>query len=518
MSDLLQKLKELHSNTLEPSKNTPFSNSKKVSEDSNKYSDFSSKFDELPAFCEHLPFEFKNAMIALKLLHNTPYEFSLSVLLGMANTCVQHLYDVDSYKYGIRPISLYIMIILGTGGSKSTILNELKGPLNDFQKHMWEALKNEDARYMTDLKLYKKKIAQYEKDKDDGLNPNFPEKPSPAETANYINSKFTVNGIIDTLKSQGFASIITAEAGEFFTSHAFQGGKQDNNRAIEMTSSLTKTWDADPLSKVISDERVLLLCRRVNALWMVQEGVIRPVLNNKTFQEQGFIHRILISQIDVFDKPDMSFDNDTLQIEEFARNGLKRYLDKLSILLDIRPTMMADRHFELDPKVITSTHDARVCIADFYNSCKDIGKIGNELEQYEGFSNRLHEHTIRIAATLAAFNNNEKIEITISEAKASIDIMKMFIKHRSNLELGITDTRPELTQGAKAVELWFKNNTDKCVTSAELGRSSVKSLRDISAEQRENILSELLKNNIINAIEQKSINGRVMTKYRFNME
>ena len=169
-------------------------------------------------------------MIALKELHNTPYEFSLSVLLSMANSATQHLYDVNSYKYGIRPTSLFIMIILGTGGSKSTIEAEVKGPFKEFEKRMFDALKNEDARFISETKIYKNKITQYEKDLEAGLNCSFPKKPVPAETTNYINTKFTVNGIIEILKSQPHASIITAEAGEFFSSHAF---RVENKTATE---------------------------------------------------------------------------------------------------------------------------------------------------------------------------------------------------------------------------------------------------------------------------------------------
>lgn len=518
MAEIHSRMKVISTSVSEPSKNTPFQTSGIIAEVNNNYTDFTDRFNELPAFCEHLPNEFKNAMIALKDLHNTPYEFSLSVLLGMANTATQHLYDVESYKYGIRPISLFIMILLGTGGSKSTILNELKGPFTDFQKRMWEAFKNEDARYLSENKIYKKKIAQYEKDQEDGLNPVFPEKPSPAETANYINSKFTVNGIIDTLKSQPHASIISAEAGVFFSSHAFQGSKQDSTRSTEMTASLTTLWDGDPLSRVIKDERISVDNRRVNSLLMVQEAVIRDVLNNKMFQEQGFIHRILISQIDSFEKPDMSYDTDVLNREEVARNGLKQYLNKLDRLLSKRPTMKLDRSFELEPIVIPSTHDAKVYLAQFHNRCKDYGKQNNKLELYEGFSNRLHEHCIRVAATLAAFADDDVVEINIEHAIAAVHIMDMFIDHRSKLEMGITDTRPELTQGAKVMEVWFKNNDSKLLTENELRQKGPSSLRNISAEQRKRILEDLLQNEIIVGIETVAGNGRKVVKYQFNKE
>tara|TARA_R110000868_G_scaffold73509_6_gene213124 strand:- start:2883 stop:4469 length:1587 start_codon:yes stop_codon:yes gene_type:complete len=509
-----------HTETHKQALNTQINIPQKIASFNNSTTDYSDRFNELPAFCEHLPTEFKNAMISLKELHNTPYEFSLSVLLGMANTATHHLYDVNSYKYGIRPTSLFIMIILGTGGSKSTIEGEVKGPFKSFSERMYEALKNEDARYISEMKIYKKKIAQYEKDLEQGITQPFPQKPIPAETANYINSKFTVNGIIDTLKSQPHASIITAEAGEFFSSHAFQGGKQDANRATEMTSSLTKLWDGDNLSRNIKDERITIMNRRVNSLLMVQEGVIRPILNNKTFQEQGFTHRILISQIEAFDKPDMSFDTNIIEREDYARFGLKRYLDKLDNILYKRPTMLPDKHFELQPIVINSTEEAKRYMGDFYNKCKDIGKYGNKLQRYEGFANRIHEHMIRVAATLAAFNDNDVVEITINEAKASVDIMNMFINHRAGLEMGITDTRPELTQGASVLEDWYRKseNVNKSMTKRELSAYGPIGFRTISDEQRTTILAELLCSEILVGVETVAKNNRKTVKYELNKD
>jgi len=498
--------------------NTQINNTQNLATINNSSSDFSDKFTELPAFCEHLPNEFKNAMIALNIKHNIPYEFSLPCLLGMANTCMQHLYDVESYKYGIKPTSLFIMGLLGTGGSKSTTMGEIEGPFKDFEKRKFEALKNEDARFVIENKMYKKKIAQYEKDREQGLNPPFPMKPIPAETAYFMNAKFTINGFMDTLASQYHASIITAEAGEFFSGHAFQGGKQDAARATEMTTALTKLWDGSNIMRVVKDERVMIQNRRVNSFFLVQEGVIRDILNNRTFQEQGFTHRILICQIKTFEKPDIKFTTESQQREELANRGLKPYLTRLEDLLCKQMSKIPERNFELQPKVITSTHEAKVYMGDFSNDCKFYGYPGNKLEKYEGFASRIHEHTIRIAGTLAAFNDNDTVEITINEAKAAVDIMKLFIEHRANLDMGIQDTRPDLSQGAGVMETFFKNNQNKNFTKRELSRNGPPGFKTISDAQRITILEELLSSEIITATEVVAKNGRKTLEYGWNKD
>lgn len=484
-----------------------------VSDNSEQFSDL---LEEVNRSYEYLPEEFKKAMVGLRVLHNTPYEFSLSVLLGMANSCMQHLYDVDSYKYGIRPTTLFILILLGTGGSKSTIFSELKGPIVDYTDFMMDKLKNEDARYMTEIKIYKKKLEQYQKDLDSGLNPTPPNKPKPAETANYINSKFTVNGLIDILVSQPHTSILSAEAGVFFSSHAFQSMKQDGARATEMTSTLTTGWDGDALVRAIKGERIVLYNRRYNLLGLLQAYIAQPIFSNKMFQEQGFIHRILISQIEAFDKPKMSLDPKDIAREAAARKLIEPYLKRLKRLIFKDPKLKPDRNFELEPTVIPSTSGALKHLFDYYNSTMDLGKAGKKLELYEGFSNRIHEHLIRIAATLAAFNNSNKVEITETDALCSIQIMNMFVDHRAGMEMSIIDTNPDLSQGAKILEVWFKKRQGKTYSLRELQRSGPQSFREITTEQRKRILVELIDGEKVIAAEQTSPNGKNVQYYGYN--
>jgi hypothetical protein len=484
-----------------------------VSDNSEQFSDL---LQEVSRSYEHLPDEFKKAMVGLKVLHNTPYDFSLSVLLGMANSCMQHLYDVDSNKYGVRPTTLFILILLGTGGSKSTIFSELKGPMVEYTDFMMDKLKNEDARHMTEHKIYKKKLEQYQKDLDSGLTPTPPNKPKPAETANYINNKFTVNGLIDILVSQPHASILSAEAGVFFSSHAFQSMKQDGARATEMTATLTTGWDGDPLTRAIKGERIVLYNRRFNLLGLLQAYIAQPIFSNKMFQEQGFIHRILISQIEAFDKPKMSLDPTDLAKEAAARKLIEPYLERLKRLIFQDPTLKQNKNFELDPIVIPSTNDALKHLIEYYNNTMDLGKTGKKLELYEGFSNRIHEHLIRIAATLAAFNNKAKVEITETDALCSIQIMNMFINHRAGMEMSIIDTNPDLSQGAKILEVWFKKREHKMFSLRELQRAGPQSFRDISTEQRKRLLVELLDGEKIIANEEIAQNGKTVQKYRYN--
>lgn len=511
LRELVRNLNGISTDVQNTSNNTLFHTLPKVNEDNNISSEYLDKFKELPDFCQHLPYGMKLALVSLKTLHNTPYEFGVAALLGYSNIACQHLFDVESYKYGIRPISLFIMILLGTGGSKSTIHNELKGPIVDFQKRMYDALQNEEMRYVTEDKIYKKEIKKWEDDKANGIHGPFPTSPKPVETAFYINEKFTVNGLIDTLISQPHISIVSAEAGAFFSSHAFQNMKQDNNRSTEMTTHLTKLWDGDTLQRIIRDERISLENRRGNLLFMVQSHVIKDILNNRMFQEQGFTHRILICQVQQFEKPDMKFDSTTLEIENVARRNLQVYLNRLSEILDMRPQIKPNTDFELEPRVLQSDNDSRELLAEYYNSTKNISNT--KLQRYEGFANRLHEHCLRIAATIAIYNGHDTIKL--DDAKCAVDLLNMFIDHRECLELGITDTRPEITQGAEALEVFFKKNNQVEYSKNQLRRYGPSGLRNISDEQLKSLLQELVNKDVIEAYEGVAKNGKLVQKFKY---
>jgi hypothetical protein len=510
-NELRNKLIGGSTNILQTPKNTLFQEVEKVAEVRDISQQDIDSFKELPAFCEHLPFEMKKALVSLKILHNTPYEFGVAALLGYANTSCQHLYDVESYKYGVRPISLFIMILLGTGGSKSTIHGELKGPITEYQKRMYEALSNEEMRYITEDKKYKKDIKKWEEDRDSGITSPFPTKPKPVETANYVHEKFTVNGLIDTLERQPHISIVSAEAGKFFSSHAFQNMKQDNNRSTEMTTHLTSLWDGDTISRNIKDDYIRLDNRRGNILFMVQSHVVRDILNNRMFQEQGFTHRILICQVDDFAKPEMSFTEEAIMRENIARQGLQPYLNRLHQLFDKRPILFEDRNFELRPTIMNSDEDSKNYMADFYNNTMNLGKEGNKLDRYEGFANRLHEHCIRIAATIAIFNDHDTI--TLSDAKCAIDLMNMFIDHRYKLDLGIIDTKPELSQNSVALLSFFLRNKEQMFSKRELRQYGPTSLRNITDEQFVKMLDDLVSKEEITVLETVAGNGRKMQKF-----
>jgi len=482
--------------------------------------------EEEAPFAKHFNTDWKKAMIGLKMLHNCPYEFSAVCLLAYTNIATHHIYNVNSHLYGIRPSSLYVAVLLQSGGLKSTIGGELSGPFNEFIRHWMGVLQNEDARYGSDMKLYKKEIQQYEKDREDGIITPFPVAPKPAEKAKYKMKTATTAGMLRLLNQQPMLNLVTPEGVGFFKGHAFQ----DDTRALQMSDLLIDLWDGSALSYDLKEEKESyhIENRRFNMTIMAQYGPIASVLNNQMFQEQGFIHRILLANIKPFKKRKLNEDNPEQDDIDNAvyRQLIEPYLNRLTQLFEERWKIKKDfdendMDFQLDLKTKNFTLSARKHLNAYYNATEYWGDEGNRLERYEGFSQRLHEQMIRCACTISAYDKgaNDIDELDILNA---IEFIEMFIDMRVSITQGMIDSNPALTNNSKILAHWFKSRKGEKFTKRELNRTKGKCTEfaklQANSDAQEVILSNLLKSELIIGVKSIAKNGSEVVEYTWNIE
>lgn len=463
-------------------------------------------------FANLFPIEWKKAMIGLKLLHNAPYDMSAVCLLGYTNIATHHLYNVNSHLYGIRPSSLFLTLLLQSGGLKSTIGSELIQPFNEFIDLWYDVLRDEQYRYASDMKVYKKELQRYEKEKEEGGVPEFPQSPKKAETSGYKIKKATTAGIFAKLDTQPFVNVVTSEGAGFFKSHAFQ----DETRSNEMTDALIDLWDGSTLSYDLKEKSYHLANRRMSMILMSQYAPIAPTLNNVIMQEQGFIHRILLANIQPFEKKAMNEHDPELDDKEQQeyRKLIEPFLNRLRELFQQRRQERENKDFELDPITMHISLDARKKGAQYYNMSLEWGAENNRLGRYEGFASRLHEHMIRIACTLAAFNNHA--EITEDDMIASIEFMELFINHRVSITRGIINENPNLSQGSEVIAQWFKEHKGELFTMRDLTRKGHKDFKPLPSTQKKKILGELIEAEYVKMVTKVAGNGKEVAYYTYD--
>jgi len=472
----------------------------------------------------NLPVLMQDAITALEQLHNAPIEMSLQVVLGVINLACQAKYNVDSEVYGIRPISLNLISIAPTGASKTTLYNELMVGIN---KHV----ENERINFRQKKEMKECEIAIYEKEKKAYINrtnndevttslnkkaqtntflknlklnimqPNVPPlEPFPLETYDYVTSKGTVNGLIDILKTQPMVGLFSSEAGEFFNGHAFQSKSNDISRAIEMSSILTSMWDGNTIDKCTGMEKLKLYNRRVCMLFLIQESAIKDFLNTTAFSDQGFIHRLLITHTDTFTKPEIIISDELKSTTNKIRNKLQNFHDRIYDLINNPFNIKPETGFELELPIIKMSNDANILLAEYYNAYRNVKMF--ELEKWDGFAQRIHEMTLRIAANLAIFENNS--EITEKNMIAAIELFDFYIEQRKTLTLSITPKNSSNVEDAEKVTDWIIKKKFNG-TLRDLQRLGPHGYRKCDKKQRKEIIEEMQSSDKLEFYDLKGI-------------
>jgi len=438
--------------------------------------DLDPRFHDLPA-------DWQAAMIALKNIHGTLEPMSIQLVLGIANTAAQCHWNVDSEIYGIRPISLFCLNMTPTAGRKSTNFRELSGSIDEYEKERRRDLEMDRLRFSMQEKQYLKDIKQYEKDIDSGIGGTLPIPPRPEETYNYLLKKSTLNGFIDQLKSQSWISIMSSEGGDFFNGHSFQGAKMDVTKSSELTSALTDLWDGHRLGRSTGQDRTMLYDRRMNMMLLLQESTVRAVLNNSAYSEQGFLHRILITQCGdpEFREQTATTVDENNQFRQLIVPFNQRILAMLRRPVNENP----ERAFELRFRVMQQSAGARKIFRDYYN--RIVPLASTEYRDWAGFVNRCHEQSLRIATTVADYLG--ETEISEQSARSGVALADFYIEQRTQLEIGVTDPRRDLKDAATKLSSWLQKHSG-WYTRRELGQR-IRWFGSLTTDYRDNIIEEL---------------------------
>ena len=459
-----------------------------------------------------LPDLMKDAIRCLQELHNTPDALAMPAVLGIANLAAMPHYKIDTIKFGIKPISLYILCMLPTGMRKSTNYNEISVGIERFERIKWDQLKNETLRHELDEKAFKKSCAKYIKDQEDngayGTVP-LPDPVRPVETCEYRLKKATLNGIIDQLKSQPFVGLFSDEAGEFFNGHSFQGGRDSQSKSIEMSAALTTMWDGGIITRQTGMDSTRLSNRAVNMMFFLQEETVREFINNPVFSAQGFVHRILVTQSGNVAKMPLDLSDAAIARDNAIRAKLEPFHARIEHIISQRLSLREDREFELAPQVLRMNDAARTIFAHFHN--ERLNSVDEELRNWSGFGERLLEHALRIAGTLAAFDG--AATITEQHAACAMDLMDFFIEQRINLQLGITSKNMAQTLGVERLAGWMQDHAF-AGTRNEL-RRRVRWFAGLTENEKDQLLEDLVRSEQIEVDVTVAQNNKKITTYRW---
>ena len=464
-----------------------------------------------------LPDIIRDTMAALTQLTNAPDEMTLPITLAVANFATQGLTNVDTLEWDPCSISEYFVVLVPSGGMKTSISSMLMSGIEKFE--IEEEQRNKQANI--DYKIAMKKFA---KDIDEAAKSSAlvsPTEPIKPKGSRYRAEKATVNGLINTLTSVPFAGLFSSDAGEFFNSYSFG----DRGRSNEMVSTLSKAWSGEALDRVtgIEENNVKLRKRRFNMLVLLQQE-LAGFLNDKTMQQQGFIHRLLVTQCELFEKHDADMSAAGRTKKATDRKILDPFNDRVYDLLTevevvqdkmrnppiaIGGTMLQQLQARVAlntnpnelilPVMLTcQTDNATKLFEAAYNKYKRMA-ILKANEEFASFYNRAFEHVMRLAATLAAFD--KKTEITEREAECAIRLIEYFIDQRLTLNVEGESRHDLIIEVGEILLKGLEKMPGKQATKTELFQFKGIS-RKITGEVHAKVLQDLVIRELIRLSER----------------
>lgn len=496
--------KALQSNHL----NLPIVEDAKLSQKLSLFVESSSKVDENKQMLDavkshklkfkHLPPLLSYTMQALKEVNNVPEELAIQAILGTVNFATQNLYNVDPVFFGgnIIPTSLYLVGLAPTAGMKSTIYKMLDAGIKRFEEDEKVRYGNELTRYTMAHAFWTKDYEKVKKglttadindqDRLDSLINSVGPEPQHPVSCKYRLSTATRNGLIEFLDKLPFGGMSSSEAGEFFNGHAFQDGK-NNSKGFEMITTLTNLWDGAPIEKQTGVESRFIQHRRFCMLFLLQKAMAKDWLGNKTYSEQGFVHRLLITHADYWDVPELDRSRRS-QIQQ-SENKLNMFHDRIYQLLSQQRSFKEGSKLELDLPTMFMSDEACDLLAKFDNKIKR--EQTTTYCDWQGFVSRLYEQSVRIAATIAIFEGATKIEL--SHAECAVELAQFYLDQRMSLDLGASSKYANQVSVAEklASKILEKLTEGVTIDRAWLNRSSPSYFRDLSKDERKQIISEI---------------------------
>jgi hypothetical protein len=447
-----------------------------------------------------LPVEMRNFVHALRNTLNVPMEMSIPVALAAINLATSPRFDTDTAGlFGNKPTNLYFMGLSASGSLKTTVFKSALQPFDDYAEQHYDQYVEAVNDYKYLKEAYVSDMKKWAKDPTNNLKPH---QPIPPTNPNPVVPKCTQNGLFQELDDRPYVGIMNSEASEFLNGHAFQGRQGDDQRATEFLGALINAWDGNVVEHRTGQAQHILYNRRLNMLLMSQEATARKFLNTPLFEEQGFLPRMLLTQVPDFRRPDTPLVPEVRQRNQDILTAAMAPLQKrIQDIIRIEPTTDIMDARILKPRVMTADAEAATVLIKFDNEMNQ-----SMFDHMRAFAARAGEQAIRIAVTMAAFRMHDVVEL--EDAELGVELMRWFVRHRQALDIGLNVVNPEITRGAEELKKYMDRLGLDSITSAVLKQKGPKVLRNMNVAQFQQVVGEGKLNGWFTGVNTRSANGR----------
>ncbi|MFM2149843.1 MAG: hypothetical protein RLZZ187_2149 [Pseudomonadota bacterium] len=395
-------------------------------------------------------------------------------VLGAAALATQGHADVVLPTGSARPVSLYLLSILESGGRKSAADEQALWPIRKREAALRDAYDAEAQSAANAAAAWETARDKITKDRKLGrsemkaaLDALGPCPPSPLMPLLTMDEP-TVEGIAKlmpgALPSLG---IFSAEGGAFINGHAMK-----DDARLRSAAGFSGLWDGTPLRRVRAGDGALILPgRRVSLHLMAQPEAAATLFHDPVLKDQGFLGRILPTAPDAASGTRMWREPPTS-----ADAAIRRYGARLLSILEAPMPMAEGKRNELAPRRLPLSAPARACWIAFADHIERQLSEGGAMAPIRPLANKLAEHAARIAAVLTLVHNLDADEIGSEAVEAGIELAQHHAAEA--LRLDAAGQVPEKQRTALRLLDWLKTTWgDELVSLPDITRLGPNSIR-----------------------------------------
>lgn len=393
----------------------------------------------------------------IQALHNNtqiPVELIGNVVLAATSLTCQSLIEVIPPHTNMpEPCSLYLMTIAESGEGKTTINKQVMKPCYSFAAELIQQYEQQLADYRQKYKLWKIRQQALESNLRQAIKKNYPGENEEAEISkharneplrparpNFIYEDTSLKALVEGLSEHPEAGFISDEAITFFK------GYLKNNPGL-----LNKAWDGGVFDYRRADGEIYQIAPRLTFSLMSQPGVFMDYIkkHNISAKDSGFMSRFLFAWVE-----SSIGSRQGTYVKMDADHDLNIFHKRTRELLVLNKMQLNDP--EARKKQLTLTDEALALWENNRTETERKISPGNDWEHIRDVASKASANTLRIAALLTCFYDENIEKISSSTINCAIKIMDWYLNQASQLFYPMSE-RFQFEQDVRELHSWIMN-------------------------------------------------------------
>ena len=337
---------------------------------------------------------------ALQYKEGAPVEMVAGAMLSAAALVTQPLYDVDLPAMGRKPTSLYCAAVGASGERKSQVDKLANRPVREQEKQWDENFETDNYLAVNAMDVWElqRRIAKKDFRKNpaalkqalDDLGPK-PHAPMPPQ---LIVEDTSIEMLLMHLEKRPWAGVFSAEAGVLVGNTSWS-----DDRVLHTAGRLNQLWDGhSPDRHRVTTGVQMLRGRRCSLHLLLHPNLYHKLFSNQVLLDLGTFARWLITWPD----SRMGWRPVVVELDPQRQEALDEYYRRIQLLADTLPTI---NHGALEPGTLKLTDDAKALFVHIMDAHERSLRKDGTYYEIRDFGAKLAEHTGRLAAVLAVYNN-----------------------------------------------------------------------------------------------------------------